>query len=179
MEEIEYAVGTNILTKEDLCGLIYQKKLTNDSDKSNIYMLELKDKFVIVERTGKCDYKKCKNACCKFCVLAYPHEYFEGFGKIGNNKRSLIMEKKCKFLEKDGTCQKWGKKSKCTDPTIGGMGKYSGFPRACEQFPHPDDSVFYEVMDVCTFKFNIIYTITKTEDLIRTEMLNNFQEQIK
>lgn len=167
----------NILTREDL-NYISCKRLS-DVDSPSIYILEFKDKYLIVKITGKCDYKKCKNACCKFCSLAYPHEYFEGFGEPSKDFKHLIIKKKCKFLNKNGTCQKWNKKETKIDNSIGYQGRITGFPRACKQFPHPDDGIYHEVMDKCTFKYEIMYTMPKV--LVRTvdEMILNFQEYNK
>lgn len=174
-EEVKDCTQDNILTKDDL-NFISCNRLS-DVEHPGIYLLELKDKNLIVRRIGKCDYKKCKNACCKFCGLSYPHEYFEGFGEPSKNFKNLIIKKRCKFLNKNGTCQKWNEKKSEVDNSIGTLGRSTGFPRACEQFPHLTDEVYNEVIDKCTFKYEILFTIDKVLTRTVDEMIENFQEQ--
>ena len=143
-----------------------------------IYLVTLDDKYLITKRVGKCDYKKCKNACCKFCSVGYNHEYYEGFGeksKIGNH---IILKKKCKFIDKNGTCKKWGQKQGKVDYSNGKDGILKGFPRACDQFPYLSDEVYHEVMDVCTFRYEIIMTIPNLRDKTIQEMILNFKEYL-
>lgn len=156
----EKSDGINVLKQSDLKDHISIKRLDVDS---NMFLVELRNKFLIVKRIGKCDYKKCKNACCKFISLSYPHSYFEGFGKVNNQKTNVIIKKTCKFLCKTGTCNRWGKKD---------------FPEACKQFPHVSDGTFIEIMDRCTFKYEIIYEIEKFGNNIREEMILGFKEYV-
>lgn len=143
----------------------------------NVYLIEKKEKILIVKRTGKCDYKKCKNACCKFCSVQYPHEYFEGFGEYCEKSKLIIIDKTCKFLDKNGTCKKWEEKQSEVDYSIGYRGRRAGFPRACEQFPLLSDGVYHKVMDVCTFKYKVIKTILTLREKTTKEMLLSFKQQ--
>ncbi len=142
----------------------------------NIYLVEFDGYFKIVKRVGKCNYKKCKNACCKFLTFTYPHEYYEGFGKISENQKKIIINKKCKFLDSCGKCTKWGEKSSEVDYSNGFQGRTKGFPRACEQFPHIDDCLYNEVADKCSFEWEVIHKIKKffTDD-VREEMIMSFK----
>ncbi len=143
----------------------------------NVYVIQLEDKYLIAKRVGKCDYKKCKNACCKFCGLPYPHEYFEGFGDYSKKSNSIILKKNCKFLNKNGTCKKWGEQEGKIYYSHKELGRQKGFPRACSQFPYLDDAVFHQVMDICSFKYEIIYTIPNVSKRVMEEMLLNIKKQ--
>ncbi len=102
-----------------------------------LYVLRLKGKKYLVERTGKCNPKKCHSACCKFIHLG-KRSYFGGF--CCKSKFGYIIKKKCKYL-KNNKCTLWKKKS---------------FPNVCKQFPHPSDGVFLEISKKCSFKFEIV-----------------------
>lgn len=110
------------------------------------YILEIKEKKYLVRRTGECDYKKCKNACCKIISIHVSGKYSDGepinryiknFATkiIGDH---AIIEKKCSQLNKNGLCNVWKKKK---------------FPGPCDEFPHPNDGVYIAVEPVCSFKF--------------------------
>lgn len=129
-------------------------------DKAKIYVLVLKDRFLFVKRVGKCDYKKCKNICCKF-MHNINRPFFKGFGE--DSEFGSMIKRRCKYLDKNGICKVW---------------KTKRFPRACKQFPHPSDSHYWEVMDKCSFKFEILYTVYRIGERIRKEMLLNFKNQI-
>ncbi len=147
-----------ILKKEDLIEI----KNCNCLDlKSKIYMLKFKDKYLVVRRTGKCDYKKCKSACCKFICLG-ESKYWDGFGKK-NEFGNIILNTKCKNLNKKGECLVFKKKN---------------FPEACKQFPHPIDGVYKHIAEKCMFKFEILYQINRIGDKTRKEMIENFKAQL-
>lgn len=147
----------DILKKEDFLGLESSETL---DVKSKIYMLEFKDKYIVVRRTGKCDYKKCGSACCRF-ICMQGHAYWDGFGKK-NEFGSIIINVKCKNLKKDGSCS---------------LFKTKKFPGACKQFPHPGDRLYQHIAEKCSFKFEVLYRINKIGDRIRKEMIENFKEQ--
>jgi len=147
----------NILKKEDLLGIKHDKCLDL---KSKMYMLEFKDKYLVVRRIGKCDYKKCKSVCCKFFCIS-GRKYNQGFGKK-NEFGDTIVDVLCKNLSKDGKCL---------------LFKTRKFPRACKQFPHSTDGVYKNIMDKCSFKFEILFQIDKMGNKIREEMIRNFKEQ--
>lgn len=136
-------------------------------------IVEFKDKFVIVQRVGKCDYKKCKNACCKFCSALYVKDYSRGFFDGKDSFGKDILKRKCNNLQKNGLCKLWRKKS--SKNSI----KNKGFPIACKQFPHVGDGIYWEVADVCSYKFRIVYTIKKVGEKIRKEMIKGFMEQFE
>lgn len=151
------------LTKEDVHG--FQKATYLETEEDNwhksVWMVKLRDRFVVVQREGKCESKKCKSACCKFCSSGYLKEYARGFfeeDEFGCD----ITRITCNHLTKDGKCRKWGK----------------NLPKACQQFPHPSDSIYWNVMDKCTFRFKILYEIELTGDIVREEMLKNSEEQL-
>jgi hypothetical protein len=95
-------------------------------------------KSYLLERRGKCDPVKCKSACCKFChVGSVPHSYWSGFGDFDGEGVSIKVT--CKHLNtRTNKCAKWKKKT---------------FPRACDQFPHPNDQVYHLVYSKCSFYF--------------------------
>jgi Fe-S-cluster containining protein len=98
-------------------------------------------------RTGKCDSKKCKAACCRFACLNVEErkpciDYFKGLGfksEIIAGKRYLILEKDCKYLDL--------KTYKCK--------RYDRRPIPCRHFTIPTDIVYKRVMKKCTFKFKL------------------------
>jgi len=152
-------VEKNILKKEDLLEIENYKCLET---KSKMWILDLKGKYLIVKRIGKCDYKKCNSACCKFfCIDG--KTYYCGFGKE-NEFGSTVVKISCKNLSKDGKCK---------------LFKTRKFPRACKQFPHPTDGVYKHILDKCSFKFEVLFQIDKVGDRIREEMIKNFKEQYK
>ncbi len=116
-----------------------------EGDKQPAYILTIKGNKYLVKRTGKCEPKKCKAACCK--IMAHKTEgdlYFSGFvdEQIGDWS---IIKKQCQQLSKGGMCKVWKQKKK--------------FPKPCEQFPHPTDGVYVAVEPVCSFKFVILEVI--------------------
>jgi len=145
----------DILKKEDFLGF---EVSTMIDFKSKIYMLEFKDKYVVVKRTGKCDYKKCKSACCRF-INGGNSSYWEGFGKK-NEFGKVIVDIKCKNLKKNGDCSLFGTRD---------------WPGACKQFPYLDDGVYQHIANKCSFKFEVLYKIDKVGDRIRREMIENFK----
>ena len=147
------------LTKEDMKdyiggALIDLKKV--------IWFLEFKDWFAVVQRVGKCEPKKCHSACCKFCSAAYITNYSKGFFKK-DEFGCYIAKLKCNNLNKDGSCKKWGK----------------NLPNPCKQFPHPNDSIYWNVMDKCSFKFKVLYDteIMCNIQTARSEMIKCFEAQ--
>ena len=167
--------SNKFLTREDIEEYTYIHRLDVDG---YVYIIGFPKKFLIVKRIGKCDYKKCKNICCKFFSLPCEHEYWEGFGDFCKNSNRIIINKPCKFLDKNGICIKWGQKQGDIDYSKSINGRSKGFPRACEQFPLLMDRVFWRVMNECSFKYKIIMKIDKTGEKTRDEMLKNFKEQI-
>ena len=148
-----------ILNKEDFIGM--EDNYCLDL-KSKIYVLHFKDKFLIVKRVGKCDYKKCKSACCKFFSMD-GKTYYQGFGKE-NEFGSIIVKVECKNLDRCGRCP---------------LFRTRKFPRACKQFPHPSDGVYTHISDKCSFQFEVLYQINRVGKGIRDEMIRGFQEQLK
>lgn len=98
-------------------------------------------------RTGDCDYKKCKAACCRFVTFnaienSQQEKFFKGFGfevvKLrGSFERYLILRVDCKHLDK--------KTFKCK------IQKTKSW--ACKHFPIPSDNQYKLVRKVCSYKF--------------------------
>ena len=154
-------MGTYMI-KEDMHKFVNGIPMDVGLKKDNIWFMEFKDKFMVVKREGICDYKKCKNSCCKFCSAGYLTDYSRGFfekDEFGNE----ITRIKCNNLNKDGTCSKWNKK----------------LPNPCKQFPHPSDPIYWNVMDKCSFKFKILWSqnIKMNMAKARKEMIKCFAEQ--
>ena len=110
------------------------------------YYLKLKDNSeLIVKRRGKCVGTKCKAACCKFFNLGpSSSKYNEGFGE--KTPHGIKIPIKCKYL-KNNRCSRWNK-----------------LPKVCKQFPHPLDSTYHQVFNVCTFYFEIIKIIKEAKN---------------
>lgn len=96
-------------------------------------------------RSGKCDFKKCKAACCRFYLIGIVNtinseRYMKGFGfKIitQNGMRKAILPIVCNHLDlKTYECKIQSKKPLC-----------------CKQFPVPEDGVYKLVADKCSYKF--------------------------
>ena len=66
-------------------------------------------------------------------------EYYKNFGI--KKKYSNIIKIKCKQLNKKGFCNIWKKKT---------------FPKHCYYFPVPNDRMYWEVFNKCSFYFEII-----------------------
>ncbi len=146
-----------ILKKEDLLECVDNGCLDLNS---KIYFIETNEKYLIIKRVGECDYKKCKSICCKF-VCGGGNSYWEGFSKK-NEFGDSIIDIRCKNLNKKGACNLFKKK---------------GFPGACKQFPHPTDGVYRNILDKCSFKFEILYQVNKIGERFLQEMIRNFEEQ--
>ena len=101
----------------------------------------------IQKRTGKCDFKKCKGACCSFLHLGWVNDqeqikYMKNFPDIKtiliNGKQAIIMNKPCNYLDKKTFKCKLQNKRK---------------PVCCRQFPLPTDGVYALVAKKCSYKF--------------------------
>jgi len=104
----------------------------------NTTLVTQRDGVYLVERTGKCEPKKCKSICCKFIHWdASGKQFGTNFGTHCRKTGGTIIKIKCKHL-KNGRCNVW---------------KKGNFPLACRQFPMLKDSHYHVVMDECTFKF--------------------------
>lgn len=97
-------------------------------------------------RKGKCDYKKCKAACCRFMLINADSlgesikDYWKGHGF------DLIYINGVPHWFKNSPCSHLDLKTyKCklqkTKPIV------------CQQFPTPDDIVYKKVIKVCSFNF--------------------------
>ena len=139
---------SDVLRQSDLKEELFCHRIFDMKEKHPSYILEIKKKKYLVRREGKCDYKKCKNACCKFtshnCGGKYSdgelvNTYVKGFSDriLGDH---AIMKNRCSRLNRDGSCKLWKRK---------------GFPGPCKEFPHPFDGVYIAVAPVCSFKFII------------------------
>ena len=160
------------MTREEL-NQMNIKRLDRDS---NTWLFWNNEEILFVIRTGFCDYKKCKNKCCKFCEIPYNHEYWEGFGNVSKITDRIILNKRCKFLKKNGSCSKWGVKNTCEKNLKNGISSVKGFPRACREFPLPKDTVYHEVFDVCSFKFKVLHSVKRLSENVRCQTV---EEMIK
>lgn len=108
------------------------------------YLVEHRDRILILERRGTCDYDKCEASCCRMlCVNLDWNEYLAGFAEQGMNAQ--IIHRSCRYLlEDDWTCRRWDRRD---------------FPRACINFPVPGDPLYLEVMEVCSFFFVFLQEI--------------------
>ena len=120
----------------------------NVEDKIYIATNNKTDEQFMVERRGVCEYKKCKNACCKFIHESLgPKDsgYDFHINFFDKGKRSgITMAKTCCQLGDKGLCNVWDKKK---------------FPKPCKDFPHPNDQHYWEVSDVCSFYFVKLYKL--------------------
>jgi len=120
-------------------------EILNESDMQKwwgdnpVYVIERNNKQYVVVRTGKCNPKKCKSACCTHLHWTGNEEYIKQFGTKCKPLGALI-KKKCKQLC-NNKCKRWGR---------------SNFPSVCKTFPHPNDGLYLAVMDKCSFKFEFI-----------------------
>ncbi len=164
--------SVNYLKKEDLENYLSTKCLLWKPN-LKLFVIELKDKFIIVKRVGKCNWKKCKNACCKICSAGYIKDYSKGFFDGKDDFGKYIIRKSCNNLMKDGTCKLWKKRITNYDSSLN-----KGFPLACKNFPMPGDSIYWNVINVCSFKFQIIYESQKLNSkIINQEMIKCFRSQ--
>lgn len=97
------------------------------------------------DRKGKCDFRKCKGACCRFSLIGSfslePYmQYIKNMGyriETIDGKRYGILEKPCRQLDL--------KTYKCRI--------YQRRPIPCRQFPVPSDLVYKRVRKACSFFF--------------------------
>ena len=135
------------LTKKDLKNIWFTKYWFNENKNGQyerrILLMKNGEEWLL-QQEGKCEPKKCKSACCKFIHLNEKTTYYQGFGTKGKYG-GVVVKKTCSHLH-NNKCDLWGSKK---------------FPNTCAQFPHPEDTVWKEVFDVCTFKFRILEKYVK------------------
>lgn len=156
---------TKYLEKDDFKEYIKSDILYKPNKKlhdyaNSIWSFENKKRFLVLKRTGKCEPNKCDSICCKLCSAGYITDYSKGFFDCKDDFGYDILKRKCNNLSKCGKCDLWGKK----------------IPNACKQFPHPSDSIYWNVIDVCTFRYEILWEIKKTSDRTRKEMIECFKQ---
>ena len=117
------------------------------------WIVEYKKKFYVLERTGECDYKKCKSACCKFYHIGC-RNFDKAFGEKTKFGMKIVAD--CVNLNKDGKCKLWGKKA---------------FSNACKQFPHPNDSHYLVAYEYCAFRFKILGEFKPTKEYLNPPKL--------
>ena len=102
-----------------------------------------KGKKVMIMREGKCESQKCGSACCKFVHLQNSNPYYDNFGEKGKFGTKLNLN--CKNLcSSSGNCNVF---------------KTKKLPKACSQFPNINDLMYWEVFDVCSYRFRAIYEL--------------------
>lgn len=100
-------------------------------------------KRMLIIREGVCEPNKCKSVCCKFCHIETDSTYWANFGTKCD--KGIRFEGNCKQLDcKNNKCKVWDKKE---------------FPMACKQFPHPNDSTYWEVFNTCSFYYEKVYEV--------------------
>ncbi len=143
-------------------GNTIKKKIFMDNHEYNPAILS--DKYKVI-RTGFCDPNKCKSACCKFYMIARGSEYDDYtsgfFEKVESG--NFIFKKNCKYLDiKKNKCKIWGTPQ---------------FPEVCKQFPHPSDPVYRHVINVCSFKFELV--LDENKNITEKSLLKVKEEGIK
>lgn len=116
-----------------------------------VQIARLKNKIYFTRSTGKCDYKKCDNACCKLFGVDNKQRFNKNFADItiqGMYGKVSFIKKKCKQLRKDGKCKVWNTKN---------------LPLPCKLFPNLEDTYYYVLYNVCSRKIVIekVYDLTK------------------
>ncbi len=119
----------------------------------NEMMKDTKDKFYY-KRIGKCDYKKCQAACCRFeCVVGekkkHKAQYLNAYSPFGvtdirhiNGYDVYIKPKWCDKIALNGKCKLHNNKRQ---------------PRVCKFFPMvPEDGMYIALKQVCGYKFKKI-----------------------
>jgi hypothetical protein len=107
---------------------------------SNRYLIQWRDRDLIVVRHGRCEYRECRAMCCSMLCLKGPWTpYLSGFADQGIV--SPVVPIPCRFLRQDLTCLRW---------------KRPDFPENCGNFPVPGDPMYLEVMESCTFSFFLV-----------------------
>ena len=122
---------------------------------NEIYKRNTSDIF-IWQRYGKCNWKQCQSACCRFNVLthikntSHPKEYHKMQNyhseTIANtqlrtlNRNDIIMfPRLCPHIKVEGGCMLHGKRTQ---------------PNICRYFPmNPNDGVYVAVKHVCGYNF--------------------------
>lgn len=128
------------LTKKDIKKLKHVSLLNL---RLHIHVIKLDNKKYMIQREGKCEPEKCGSICCKFFHLGSikKKDYENNFGEKAHQGR--ILRTTCNKLCR-GKCSIW---------------KKDIFPKACIEFPHPHDPVYYESLPLCSFKFKKIYEV--------------------
>jgi hypothetical protein len=104
------------------------------------YLVRWQEREFIVLRRGNCDYFPCKASCCSILCLRGPWTpYISGFAEQG--LASPVVRIACRNLLQDWTCSRWNG---------------AEYPENCQHFPTPGDPMYLEVMDRCSFHFEIV-----------------------
>ncbi len=123
----------------DIVKLSKEKYETNHFSKEpDVCILTYKNKEYLIKRIGKCDYKKCNSACCRF--MHFHGSKFHGCF-LEKSCNGYILKKNCKNLMRSGRCR---------------IFKKNEWPPACKNFPvllDPHHAVIYKK---CSFKFKVI-----------------------
>ena len=123
----------------------YVNKLIKTNKKDTNYKFYYK-------RTGRCNWKKCQAACCRFeCIIGekkknksqYMNDYVATFQTTQirhiNGYDIYFKPKWCDKITLDGKCTLHNKKRQ---------------PRVCMYFPmHPDDGMYTALKHICGYKF--------------------------
>jgi hypothetical protein len=111
-----------------------------ESLQDGTYLVRWGERELIVLRRGNCDYAPCNASCCSILCLRSPWTpYISGFAEKG--LASPVVRIACRHLLHDMTCSRWNQ---------------AEYPENCKHFPTPGDPMYLEVMDRCSFHFEIV-----------------------
>ena len=113
--------------------------------------IRIKRKFYY-KRIGKCDYKKCMSACCRFNCLSHWKTESKDYQKMSdlqqyqgvqtksiNGNDFYITPRLCLYISFNGKCELHNKRTQ---------------PRVCKYFPmHQTDGVYLALQHICGYKF--------------------------
>lgn len=147
---------TFLITEDMLANGNWEYLCCNFDYNEMFYKLGYKKKQYLVQRIGECNPKKCKSACCKFKSDNFLSEnqvkYHSGFGIKSKFDGVVNYNIVCNKLNcKEDICKVW---------------KTEDFPVACSQFPHPQDSIYWEIHEKCSFKFQIINELSNIKKVV-------------
>ena len=114
------------------------------SEEESTYLVEQGGNEHLIRRMGECRPERCRSACCRMlCLSGMFSSYLEGFAEMGETAPVVRMH--CKFLDADYLCLRWARHD---------------FPKACSDFPSPGDKMYLEVMDTCSFFFEMVENVS-------------------
>jgi len=133
-----------------------------DEDEHIYWQDERTHQWYTAYRGGKCDYKKCKSACCSFFTLenitkSMPNnriksreDYWKVTGRAqiveSNGYKFAVAVHRCAQLDEDGKCK-----------------IYKNRPIECKQWPTPRDNMHKMLGDVCSVTIKSIKRVPSSK----------------